>query len=980
MTTTTQITHMRQKRKAAVRRNPTTKIGQGCGFAIGILIALGAFLSSLGFSSLVQGIPSIEELPNLLQPPDGILLQPTRFYDRSGEHVIAELRNPLSSDQDYLFLENESQEQLIPSAVISATLASADPGFWRHIGFTFVGLFQEEQPTLAQSLASEFLLPGERAGWRKSLRERLLAFQLTSQFGRNKVLEWYLNSANYGHMAYGVDAAARLYLDKSAASLSLAEAALLAGILEDPAMNPLDNPLAALERQKFVILKMLEHRLISPQDGIVATREQLAMRSALSNQDRFILDIPQIDITPVFTRLALNQLETQFRRSQIERGGLRVITTLDFDLYQKISCIARYQIARLENQTGTVPMDVENCPAFGLLPELQPSANTESLNPLIELQILNPHSGQIVLMSRFPDSATDFPSLNLHPAGSLSTPFIYLTAFTQGFSPSTLAWDIPPDESSFDVENFIGQYHGPVRLRTALVNDYLAPAIQLLDRVGEADIVRISQQIGLLPAGFTPFPDSSPVDLFGEISLMQATQAFGVFANQGVRAGRDLSGEQKTTFGGTTDGELSSTAVLRVEDYRGNVLLDWTEAETRPILIPQLSYLITDVLADEPARWPSLGSPNYLEVDRPAAVKIGRTLDGGNSWVVGYTPQFVVGIWAGSQDSGAAGQAPLQPAGRYEEAAIGLWSVAVKSAHQNLTSENWPVPSGVSFIEVCDPSGMLPTSECPVVVKEVFLEGNEPRQEDTLYQAFQVNQATGLLASLFTPPDLLERRVFMVVPPEVQPWAHSSGLQLPPDSYDAIPNSQQKWGNAAILSPVMFEVVRGVVSISGTAAGPDFTGYRLQVGGGLSPQSWYQTGEDATSQVVNGDLGFWDTTGLDGLYAIQLLVIHQDKSIQRSGVLVTVDNQPPTVEVAHPLDGAHISSKKKSELVVGIQAEDNLNLEKVSIYLDGELLTTLFQPPYAVLWKTAVGEHTIRVLAVDKAGNQSEHSIQFIVD
>ena len=125
----------------------------------------------------------------------------------------------------------------------------------------------------------------------------------------------------------------------------------------------------------------------------------------------------------------------------------------------------------------------------------------------------------------------------------------------------------------------------------------------------------------------------------------------------------------------------------------------------------------------------------------------------------------------------------------------------------------------------------------------------------------------------------------------------------------------------------MFDVVRGVVSITGTAAGPDFSGYRLQIGDGLSPQSWYQTGEDFASQVVKGDSGFWDTTGLDGLYAIQLLVIHQDKSVQRSGVLVTVDNQPPMVEVAHPLDGAQISSEKKPELVVEIQAEDNLNLE-----------------------------------------------------
>lgn len=980
MTTTTQITQMRQRRRAALRRNPTRKIGQGCGFALGILIALGAFFASLAYSSLVQDIPSIDALPTLLQPPDGNLLEPTRFYDRTGEHMIAVLQNSLSTGSDYLFLASDSPKQLIPTTVISATLASTDPAFWQHVGFTFSGLFLENQPTLAQSLALEFLLPGELDGWRASLRNRVLAFQLTSRYGRNQVLEWYLNSADYGHMAYGVDAAARFYLGKSATGLSLAEAALLAGIPANPAINPLDDPLAALERQKSVILKMLEYRLISPQDGIIATREQPAMRAALSNQERFNLKNPQNNITPVFMHLALSQLQTQFRRSQIERGGLRVITTLDFDLYQKIDCTARYQIARLEKQAGTVSINAENCPALGLLPELPPSVNSGVLNPQIELQILDPRSGQIMLMSRYPVSDTDFSSLKPHPVGTLSTPFIYLASFTQGFSPSTLAWDIPPGDSYSDVENFNGQYHGPVRLRTALVNDYLVPTAGLLDQVGAADILRISRQIGLLPEGFTPSPGSSPLDLFGEISLIQAAHAFGVFANQGVRAGRDLSGPPMAFIGETTNGELSSTAILRVEDYHGNVILDWSEAETQPILIPQLSYLITDVLADEPARWPSLGSPNYLEIDRPAAVKIGRTLDGGSSWVLGYTPQLVVGLWAGSQGSGSAEQASPQLDEGYEEAAIGLWSAVVKSAHQNLPSENWSVPSGLSFIEVCDPSGMLPTSECPAVVKEVFLEGTEPLQEDTLFRTLQVNQATGLLASLFTPPDLLERRVFMVLPPEAQLWAQTSGLQLPPDSYDPIPNSQQKWENAAIHSPGMFEVVRGVVSITGTAAGPDFSGYRLQIGSGLSPQSWYQTGEDSASQVVNGDLGFWDTTGLDGLYAIQLLVILQDKSVQRFGVLVTVDNQPPAVEVAHPFDGAHFSTNNKPELLVEIQAQDNLELDTVSIFLDGQLLATLQQPPFAVLWKTTPGEHTIRVVAFDQAGNQSEQTIHFTVD
>lgn len=977
MTSTTQITRMRRRRNERIARNPAPRLGIGCGFIGALIIAAGFLVTAVALTTLMQGIPSIENFSARLEPPDGALLAPTRLYDRTGDHVLAELRNSLSTERIYLYLEGDTSRQLIPTTVVSATLAASDPTFWRHPGFTIAGLFQQEHRTLAQRLVSDLLLPDQPHGWRRNVQERLLAFQLTTRFGREKVLEWYLNSANYAHLAIGIQAASQLYLDKPAASLSLAEAALLAGIPDAPHLNPLDNPLAAMQGQKQVILKMLDFRLIDPESGIQAVREQVLLRGPLSSRERYLLQAPQNDLAPAFTRLALSQLEGQFSRVQLERGGLRVITTLDYSLLQDFQCFLRYQEYRIQNTPDTLASVSEQCPALAFLPAPASAEDAPQLSEL-EIEILDPHSGQILFLAQVPEPGHQTAAFLEHPAGTLATPFIYLSAFTQGFSPASLAWDIPAGDSPSLSPSLDGQFHGPVRLRTALVNDYLAPAAQLMSRFGETGAVRISQQIGFLPAGYAAVPGSQPYELFGNVGLVQATQAYGVFANQGTRAGRRMSAGRPSSTLQAGSGEIISTAVLRLEDAEGNILLDWSEPDSQPILTPQLAYLVTDILADEPARWPSLGNPNYLEIDRPAAVKIGRSPGQTGNWVLGYTPQLAVGLWAGSETESPAGTPSVQTSSRHVEAAIGLWSAVARTAHRENPAENWTVPQGLEFIEVCEPSGMLPDTECPAIVKEVFLEGNGPVQQDTLFQTFQVNQSSGLLASLFTPPDLLEQRVFMVVPPEARQWARSSGLQLPPENYDAIPEVRRNWENASIQSPAMFDVVRGIVPVTGTASGLVFSQYRLQVGQGLSPQTWWQVGGDST-RVVDEELAQWDTAGLDGLFALQLLVIQQDKEVQRSTVLVTVDNQSPTVKVVAPSEGDRLSSDVKPELLIQLSAEDNLRLDEVSVYLDGKLLVTLTNPPYAFFWQVVPGEHMLKAVAVDQAGNQAQHSIQFFV-
>ena len=293
--------------------------------------------------------------------------------------------------------------------------------------------------------------------------------------------------------------------------------------------------------------------------------------------------------------------------------------------------------------------------------------------------------------------------------------------------------------------------------------------------------------------------------------------------------------------------------------------------------MPALAYLVNNVLSDESARWPSLGHPNALEIGRPAAVKLGQARDG--SWGIGYTPSRVVAVWVGTQQSSATSdqQTSLPP----------LLSSLLQLSTASLPADAWAAPTGVSTVDVCDPSGLLPTRDCPTTVSEVFLSGNEPVQPDTLFRTYIINRETGLLATVFTPPELVQNKVFMIVPPEAQDWAKAANIATAPMSYDAIqaPSADPEFH---ISAPGMFSEVSGKVQFRGTASGLDFDHYRILVGQGLNPQDWIQVGADSSNRIEDGLLGSWDTSGLSGLYSIELQVIRTDQRIDTAITQVTI--------------------------------------------------------------------------------------------
>jgi membrane carboxypeptidase/penicillin-binding protein PbpC len=369
-------------------------------------------------------------------------------------------------------------------------------------------------------------------------------------------------------------------------------------------------------------------------------------------------------------------------------------------------------------------------------------------------------------------------------------------------------------------------------------------------------------------------------------------------------------------------------------------------------------------LRDEPARWPLYGTGNPFEVGRPTTAIAGMSKDNKVAWAIGYSPSIAVGVWMGNLTDS-------QPVDlEVENSAAAIWHALMLFASRDLQAQNWTIPPGVNSIEVCDPSGLLPTIYCPEVVNEVFIAGTEPITFDNLYQPYQINQETGKLATLFTPLDQIEERVYLVPPPEAMEWAEAVGLDQPPKEYDTLTGNVADVPGVEIKSPKPFDFVRGEVIVRGQANIEGFNNYRLQYGEGLNPTRWVQIGEEMQASVVSGRLTRWDTSDLDGLYTLQLIVVDQEGQLFTSAVNLTIDNQPPELKVVLPIEGQVVESSSEIGIVLQVNAVDNYGVAQVSFYIDDQLLETLSSLPFSTRWRNiTMGEHQFFVEVRDFAGN-----------
>jgi membrane peptidoglycan carboxypeptidase len=971
------LIQINRRKRRHTRRNSGLRVGLSCGLILCFLFFLSSISIAWLYSNITEGLPSPEELPALLEPTSGRLLTPTKIYDRSGSNLLVELRNPAINQNVYLtsntnWLNQQSDKivyQKIPPILMLTTVAASDAGFWNHAGYSLKGLLTQEHPTIAQRLVNDYLLWGEPSGIRKALRERLLAAQITSLYGRDKILEWFINYADYGNYTYGAANAAKAYFNKDAGNLNLIEAAILAGTAETPLLNPWDAAIIASERGNQILQSMLAKSWIS-QDQV----DQ-------ANREAFIFEKPLLasnSIAPDFVDYTMAQLNSKINMERLKRGGFTIFSTLDYNLQAQTVCTVKTQLDQLRGKSELVTaFNGEECTAARLLPTLVGANAGVDRSTMAGVLVMDPQKGEILAMTSdgvnlFANWYSGAYSANTiwqkHSTGTVLTPLIYLTALTRGFTLASLVWDIPPQESLI-IPNPDNKFHGPLRLRIALANDYIAPALNVEDQIGIENVNTISKQFGISIDTLANNASAADILINSKASLVEISQFYAAIANQGNQTGwMEINPVENHN-----SNLVKPIAVLSVEDDLGNILIDnEKQVEEKTVTTPQLAYLLTNALSDKASAYQTLGHPNVLEVGFQTAAKQGKTYsDDASGWTVGYTPELLVGVWTGVDKQENDVSSPV--------VSSSLWRAIMQYASKTTSPSGWVTPAGITSLKVCDPSGMLPSDNCPDTVEEVFMAGTEPTEADNLFRSLEINKETGLLATVFTPVDFIEKKVFIDFPPDAMSWAISSGLNVAPTSYDIIAPDNSSKKNVAITSPKLFSYVSGLVDIKGSAAGEGFKAYRVQVGKGVNPTQWLQIGDDISTPVFNGSLMQWDTSKLDGLYAVQLTVIQNENRIENTFTQVTVDNHPPEILIAYPADGQKIPRNSNGVLTIQLDVTDNLGINQVEMFIDNKSIATLYQAPYAYSWEAQKGKHTLRILTTDVAGNTAEKEITFSV-
>ncbi len=726
------------------------------------LLFLGVLsLGVLAYLQLVGDLPAPDELITRASP------DATKIYDRNGR-LLYEVLDPRAGRRTRVPLGE------LPLAFRQAVVAVEDANFYENLGVDGVGIARAAiqnfsagyivagGSTITQQLARDLLLSKEeresRSYWRK-LREAILAIRLTRAFSKDQILEMYLNEVYYGNLAYGAEAAARTYFGKPARDLDLAESALLAGLIQSPALyDPFTHLDAARARQRVVLGLMIKRGLLSDAQAQLALAEPLHF---VGYSSRTVIRAPH------FVTYVRDLLETEYGAETVNHGGLYVTTSLDLDLQERAEAIVRQQLTDLARRTHE---------------EGAPDYNVHDA----ALVALDPTTGEILAMvgsadyfDEAIDGAVNVAVSNRQP-GSAIKPITYATAFARDYTPATVLSDVPTsfltkENQPYEPQNYDRAWHGPMSLRQALASSNNLIAVKVLDHVGLDAMVATAKKLGI-----TTFDDSDRFGLAltlggGEVKLLELTAAYAAFANQGERVEPHAILDVRPTAddGLRTAPPLPSTTV----------------GDRLPAVSPQVAYLITSILSDDSARISAFGEDSLLQLSRPAAAKTGTTTDYKDNWTIGYTPDLAVGVWAGNADnepmykiSGITGAAPI-------------WHDFMEEALRSRPWHDFERPAGLVDVEICDASGLLPTEYCPRRQTQVFIAGTQPSQPDDTYRALALDSATSLLwtdepgqkasserstATADACRGTRVERVYRFLPPEAQEWGRKEGIPEPP--------------------------------------------------------------------------------------------------------------------------------------------------------------------------------------------------------
>jgi len=583
-----------------------------------------------------------KDLPDPDRLTDREVAQSTKIYDRTGEHLLYEI----FADERRTIVELDD----VPQHVIDGVIATEDTAFYEHKGIRplsiirsiLVGAFTKKRigsgaSTLTQQLVKNAILSTERSYSRK-IKEIILTIRLEQKYSKDQILKIYFNEIPYGSTNYGIESAAQSYFNKRVNELSLAESATLAGIPKAPSYY-LNNPDALKERRDFVLRRMYDEGFITEDEKTTAQAEPLEIQQTFH-------DIQ----APHFVLYVKEQLVQTYGEALVETGGLKVVTTLDWDKQE----IAERVVGE-DSEEALIAAEADNT----------------------SLLAMDPTTGQILSMVGSRDFFNDdiagkfnVATLGKRQPGSSFKPIIYAASFEKGYTPDTILYDTLTNFAvtgkPYIPKNYDLTEHGPLTMRQALQGSLNIPAVKALYLVGDEDAIGFAKRLG-----YSTFEDENDFGLTlvlggGEVKLIDHVAAFGVFANNGVKH--------------------DPVSILRVEDATGKILEEWKKQKGERVLESEITDTISNVLSDDEARSYMFGAGGILTLPgRPVAAKTGTTNNYVDAWTVGYTPSLVAGVWAGNTDN-----TPMKRGYGGSKVAAPMWNSFMKQALEGTSVESFP--------------------------------------------------------------------------------------------------------------------------------------------------------------------------------------------------------------------------------------------------------------------------------------------------
>lgn len=583
-----------------------------------VIISLGVISCAL----LITWLATIQ-LPDFNNFENRNIANSTKIYDRTGTIVLYNIHDNVRRTEVPLDAVNLYIQQ--------ATIAIEDAHFYEHHGFrptSFIralianaqtGGFSQGGSTITQQVVKNALLTREKTITRK-IKEVVLSLKLDNELPKNSILQIYLNESPYGGTIYGVEEASLTYFNKHAKDVNLVEAAYLAALPQSPTYySPYGKHREALEKRKNLVLeRMFELGYITKNEKEMAQKESVLFEKNISNSGKALH----------FVMYIREYLEQKYGVEVVQNGGLKVITTINYPLQEKLESIVKEGAL-----TNAAKFNAKNA----------------------ALVAIDPKNGQILSMVGSRDFFdTEIPGqFNITTAsrqpGSSFKPIVYAAALQLGYTPETVLFDVPtqfsslcdaygkPLKSSIDEsvcympENYDGLFRGPVTIREALAQSLNVPAVKTLYLTGLNRVITLAQSLGLSTINDPKRYGLSLVLGGGEITLLELTNAYGVFADNGVYH--------------------KQQGILEVRDADDTVIEKFSVQGTE-VLPETVTSQISSILSDNVARTPTYGASSALYFnDRPVAVKTGTTNDYRDVWVVGYTPSIVIGMWSGNNDN-----------------------------------------------------------------------------------------------------------------------------------------------------------------------------------------------------------------------------------------------------------------------------------------------------------------------------------------